>query len=259
MALPDLDRLNGDLTDPATINGVKGMLKGVLTLEAETIFLSPFVTLPLFSLIIYVVLVLDRRRDGSPSRDDTQIGLKTFLYAALAAAVIFAADGASDLLGFILGGFKGGWSVMRGPLAQIATAGGAAFAIHALLLPRTNHVEKPAAERLGTGLVAVALGGFALYAADVFVDAVLAGDAWLKISGALAMLGVFGGVTVLAVIRLGALSGWHAPPRAPAMPMQPPMTGQPMPPPLGGGYPPQGGYPPGGGYPPQGGGGWPTT
>jgi hypothetical protein len=204
----------------------------------------------LFAFVSYVFLTLDRRREGSPSRDDNQVGLKVLLFSALAVATLLAAEGARELLAFILGGFKGGWKAMRGPLAATLAGGGVAGAIYFLLLPRTNHTEKPQAERLAVGMVGVWLGGLALGALATFLEAVLSGSAWKTISEALATIGVAGGVGVLMILRLGALSGWRAMPRVPPMPMSPPMTGQPP-----GGYPPGSMPPLGGGYPPQG--GWP--
>jgi hypothetical protein len=209
-----------------------------------------------FGLLGYAVLQLDRRRDGSPSRDDTQIGLKVALFAVLAASVLLAASGARSLLAFILGGFKG-FSTMRSALATLVAGGGVAFATYALLLPRTNYQEKPAVERITLGMVGLVVGGRALLELDGFLKNLFAGSSWSDISSGLASVGVAGGVAALALIRLGSLSGWRAVPKVPPMPMQPPMTGQPMPPPagmppLGGGYPPNNS----GGYPPQGG-GWP--
>ena len=67
-------------------------------------------------------MALDRRRDGSPSRDDGQIGLKLVLFGVLATAVIVTAAGTQQLLAFVLGGFKGGWAKMRGPLATMIAA-----------------------------------------------------------------------------------------------------------------------------------------
>jgi hypothetical protein len=174
------------------------------------------IAMPLFAGLSYVLLSAERRRDGSPL-------------------------------------FKGGWKALRGPLATALAGGGIGAAVYFLLLPRTNHMEKPQAERIAVGMVAVWLGASALAAVAVFLNALVAGRPWADISDALASVGVNGGVTVLLVLRLGALSGWRAIPRVPPMPMAPPMSG---------GYPPQGPGQPmpplGGGYPPQQGGGWPT-
>ena len=226
-----------------------------------------------FVLIAYFAVLFDRRREGSPSRDDTQVGIKLVLWGLLVGAVGLAAFGATELLSFVLGGFKGGWASMRGPLATLAAAGAVGAGVYMLFLPKTNNAERPQAERFALGALGAILGAAALMALDEFLGALLAGKPWPEIAAGLAGVGVNGGLALLAITRLGAMSGWRAaPPRVPQMPMQPPMTGQP-PPPLGGGYPPQGGgygqggggyppqgggYPPqGGGYPPQGGGGWP--
>ena len=206
----------------------------------------------------YLAISLDRRRETSPSRDDTHVGLKLVIWGILIASVLVAASAAEELLAFVLGGFKGGWAVMREPVASLIAAGGVGGAVYTMFLPRTNNNERPQVERLAVGAVAALLGAGALAALDVFLNALLGGRPWAEISAGLAGVGVNGGIGLLALTRLGALSGWRAAPRLPQMPMAPPMSGTPMPPsstgmpPLGGGYPPQGG----GGYPPQGG-GWP--
>jgi hypothetical protein len=205
----------------------------------------------LFAFMAYLFLQLDRRRDGSPTRDDQQIGLKVLLFTALAVSVLLAAGGARQVLAFILGGFKGGWKVLRGPLAVTLAGGGVGAAVYFALLPRTNYIEKPQTERLMVGMAGVWLGGAAIAAAAQFLSALLAARPWSEISDGLASIGVNGGVALLLLLRLGVLSGWRSVPRVPPMPMAPPMTGYPPQgpgspmPPLGGGYPPQGGGWPG--------------
>jgi len=212
-----------------------------------------------FVAVAYLVITLDRRRDASPSRDDAQVGIKLVIWGLMLAAVLFAADATQDLLAFVLGGFKGGWSVMRGPIASLVAAGAVGGAVYLMFLPRTNNNERTQVERLGVGTLAVMLGVGALVSLDAFLNALLGGKPWAEIAAGLAGVGVHGGLGLLAITRLGALSGWRAAaPRIPQMPMQPPMSGTPMPPtgtgmpPLGGGYPPtSGGYPPTGGWPGQ--------
>lgn len=220
--------------------------------QALAAIVSPAVLIPLFILIGYAFLSLDRRREGSPSRDDGQVGIKLLLFALLASSALFAASGAEAVLAFVLGGFKGGWDAVRGPLATVLALGGAGVAVYLLLLPRTNHLERPQVERLAIGLVGAVAGASALVGANSFIGNLLATKPWGEISSELAAVGVWGGAAVLAIIRLGTLSGWRAIPQVPQMPMmqQPPMMGgQPPPtqgmPPLGGGYPPQGGGRPG--------------
>jgi len=213
---------------------------------------DPITLASMFVVVSYVVITLDRRREGSPNRDDTQVGIKLVIFALMITAVLTAAHAAQLLLGFILGGFKGGWKAMRDPFASMIAFGGPAVALYLLFLPRTNYTERPAAERMAVGAVAAIAGAVALTGLDAFLRFLLAGADWAFISAGLASVGVWGGVAVLAILRLGALSGWRVMmPRAPQMPMMPPMSG-PM------GQPPQQGMPPlGGGYPPQQGGGWP--
>ncbi len=242
--------------------GVGGLLRGVEAAASGAILIA-------FVAVGYTLLTLDRRREGSPNRDDTQIGLKLVLWGVVVAGVMVAAGGLEELLAFVLGGFKGGWKAMRGPIAAVAAGVLPAGAVWKLMLPRCNGAERPQVERLALGLIAVLTAATMMVGLNGFLAALLAGAPWATIASQLAKLGVWGGLGVLAATRLGLMSGWRAmPPRMPmAPPMAPPMQGTPGMPPLGGGYPPQGGYPPpqgggyppqGGGYPPQGGGGgWP--
>lgn len=235
----------GDIEQEMAAAAAQAMSKQIMATVV-----SPLFVVPLFVLIAYVVLTFERRREGSPTRDDGQLGIKVLLFALLAGAVLAAAAGAEALLAFILGGFKGGWSGVRGSLATVLALGGAAVAVYLLLMPRTNHLEKPQVERLAIGMIAAIAGASALTGANVFVGSLLATAPWGEIAAGLASVGVWGGVAVLAIVRLGSMSGWRSVPRVPQMPM--------MQPPMMGGQPPQQGMPPlGGGYPPQGGGGWP--
>lgn len=210
---------------------------------------DPITLAVLFVVLAYFAIQLDRRREGSTSRDDTQVGIKVVVFALMITAALTAAHAAQSLLAFVLGGFKGGWKSMRDPFASVVAFGGPAVAIYLLFLPRTNALERPAVERMAVGAVAAIAGGAALVGLDAFLRFLFAGADWVLISSGLAAVGVWGGVAVLAILRLGMLSGWRVIPRVPQMPMMPPM-GQPMPPqpgmpPLGGGYPPQnGGWPP---------------
>src|SRR5678810_768290 len=61
-----------------------------------------------FIVFAYLVITLDRRRDSSPSKDDTQAGIKIVLYGLTLAGITIATAGVQELLGFVLGGFKGG-------------------------------------------------------------------------------------------------------------------------------------------------------
>jgi hypothetical protein len=211
-----------------------------------------------FVVFAYLVITLDRRRDNSPSKDDTQVGLKLVLYGLALAGIQIAVGGVNTLLAYILGGFKGGAAPIKLALPPILVGGAAAVAMLAVLLPRTNAKASPQAERFAVGVLGVVYGAFAIGQATFFLTALFNSFPWAVTSSALAGLLVSGAIGFLAVNRLGALSNWTAPVK-PMMPMNPPgypQQGGGYPPQQGGGYPPQGGgYPPqGGGYPPQGGG-----
>lgn len=229
--------------DGASVSRMGSMLSDQLT--------DPVALVAVFILVAYLVITIDRRREASSSKDDTQVGIKLVIFGLMAVALLSAASATQHLLAFVLGGFKGGWKAMRGPVASVIAMGGPAVALYLFFLPRTNYQERPAAERMATGLVAAFAGAGLLVGLDHFLRFLFAGAAWVDISAGLASVGVWGGLAVLSVIRLGTMSGWRALPRVPQMPMAPPMSGM---------QPPPGGMPPlGGGYPPQqgGGAGWP--
>lgn len=210
-----------------------------------------------FIVFAYLVVTLDRRRENSPSKDDTQVGIKLVLYGLTLAGVTIAASGVQELLAYVLGGFKNGAQPIKAAIPPIIVGGGAAFAIITMLLPRTNSKTHAQAERYAVGMLAAVYGAAAIGSASGFLTGLFNSFPWQMTSGSLASLLVAGGIGFLAINRLGQLSSWSAPVR-PAPPMMPP--GYPPQqgggyPPQGGGYPPQGGYPQqGGGYPPQGGG-----
>jgi hypothetical protein len=228
-----------------------------------------------FVLLGYFAIAIERRREGSTSRDDTQVGLKLVLWALMIYAALEVAEAVEHLLWYVLGGFKGGWKgrvevviddrpqvrpAIREILPHLIAAGGLGAAVFLMLLPRTNNGDKPQIERFALGLVSLVAVIGAVMGVDHFLKAIFMGGKWPGISGAVSELAVWGGLGGFALLRLGQMSGWKVPVRAPKAPMSPPMTGGYPPqgggyPPQGGGYPPQGGVPPlGGGYPPQGGG-----
>ncbi|MDX2092620.1 MAG: hypothetical protein SFX73_32445 [Kofleriaceae bacterium] len=199
----------------------------------------------------YLYLSLDRQRANSPSKDDTQAGLKLVLWGLILAGVSIAAGGVQQLLAYIFGGFKGGSLPVRQALPTIIVGGVVVAGVVKAMLPRTNNDKERQVERYALGLLGVAFGVQAIVALNGLLGGLFMSAPWAYTSGSLASLAVTGAITVLALTRFGAASGWtQAPPAAP--PMQfPPQQGGGFPPQQGGGYP-----PPGGGYPPQGGGGY---
>src|SRR5688572_9461965 len=59
-----------------------------------------------FLVLGYFAVLIDRRRDGSPSRDDTQVGIKLVLYGVAIVAVLMVVGGLQALFEYVLGGFK---------------------------------------------------------------------------------------------------------------------------------------------------------
>src|SRR5687768_17057816 len=63
----------------------------------------------IFVLVGYFAIAIERRREGSTSRDDTQVGIKLVLWALMVLAALSLAEAVQHLLWYVLGGFKGGW------------------------------------------------------------------------------------------------------------------------------------------------------
>ena len=247
------------------------MMEAMMGTMLSKLALLPAALAPVFVLFAYFAIVLDRRRDNSPSKEDTQVGLKLAILGLSLSAVGLVAAGVNGLLAFILGGFKGGAQPIKDAIAPLVTGAGVAFALFTIILPRTNNATMRQPERMMLGLMTVTYGFMAIIMSYLFIDGLFNSQPWGMTSSFLATLLVNGAVGFLALNRLGQASGWVQPVR-PAAPMPPagyppqqgggyPPQGGGYPPQQGGGYPPQqgGGYPPqqGGGYPPQGGGGYP--
>lgn len=211
-----------------------------------------------FVLGSYFILTLDRQRANSPSKDDTQVGIKLVIWSFIIAGVGMAAGGIEQLLTFALSGFKGGSMGIRIALTPILVGAGLVLIFGLVLLPKTNNATMKQPERYALGAIGLIYGIRAVIDLVQVMNGVIVATSWDAISGGLSGLVVYGAVGFLAIVMLGSKSGWTGP-APPQRMMQPPGGAQGQSggyPPQGGGYPPQGGgYPPqGGGYPPQGGG-----
>ncbi|MEJ7603983.1 MAG: cytochrome C oxidase subunit IV family protein [Kofleriaceae bacterium] len=197
-------------------------------------------------------------RPRSPAREQPEQGRPQVGIARPvrrhAAALALATSGTADVLAYALGGFKGGSIKIREALPPIFVGAGIGALAWKLFLPRTNHEAFRQPERLFLGAVAIGGAIATIIALNAFLTGLFTEAPWVDTAAGLAGALPAGAVAVLALSRLGQLSGWVQPPPRPIPPQYPPQGGGY--PPQGGGYPPQGGgYPPqGGGYPPQGGG-----
>jgi len=54
----------------------------------------------------YFIITLDRQRANSPSKDDTQVGLKLVLYGLMLAGISLAVAGVTGFLAFVFSGAK---------------------------------------------------------------------------------------------------------------------------------------------------------
>ena len=109
----------------------------------------------LFIIIAYLYITLDRQRATSPSKDDTQVGIKLTLFALILAGLGLAAGGLTQLLAFALGGFKGGSGGVKEALPPILVGAGVVAAVALALLPRTNNGTYRQVERFALGALAV--------------------------------------------------------------------------------------------------------
>ncbi len=221
--------------------------------------LGPMIALAVpgaFIAAAYFIITIDRTRENSPSKEDTQVGIKLVIWAFILAGIGLAASGIDGLLSFVVGGFKGGSMGIRKPLAPVVVGAGTVVMFGMVLLPKTNNATMKQVERYAFGFLGFFYGIQALAGLTTIINGVFVNPSWGAISGGLSGTVVNGAVGFMAILMLGSKSGWTGP--APPQRMMQQMPGQ-QPPPQGGGYPPQGGgYPPqGGGYPPQGGGGYP--
>jgi hypothetical protein len=195
----------------------------------------------------YFFISLDRQRATSPSKDDTQVGLKLVLYGLVLAGISIAAGGVTTLLSFIFGGFKGGSLPIRQALPTIIVGGLVVLVVAKAMLPRTNAATQKQPERYLLGALGIQYGVLAIISVNGLLGGLFLEAPWAYTSSNLSSVAVSGAIAFLSISRFGAIAGWTAPP--PPAPMYPPQ---------GGGYPPQGGYPPPqGGYPPPQGGGYP--
>ncbi len=214
----------------------------------------PIAVAVLFIGASYFIITLDRTRANSPSKDDTQVGIKLVIWAFIIAGLGLAAAGIDSILSFVLGGFKGGSLMLRAALGPVVVGAGVVVLFGIVFLGKTNNATQKQPERYALGTIGFVYGIQALFELTQVISGVFVSASWAEISGGLAGGVVHGAIGFLAILMLGARSGWTGP--APPSRVMQQMPGQGGAPPQGGGYPPQGGgYPPqGGGYPPQGGG-----
>src|SRR5688572_21204445 len=95
----------------------------------------------------YFINTIDRTRANSPSKDDTQVGIKLVIWAFILAGVAMAVMGLGQFLDYALGGFKGGSMRFRIVLGPLLVGAGTAVVGMFLLLPKTNNAQNRQIER----------------------------------------------------------------------------------------------------------------
>src|SRR4249920_159552 len=114
----------------------------------------------------YFILTLDRQRANSPSKDDTQAGLKLVLYGLVFAGVATAAGGLTTLLGYMLASFKGGSGPIKQALPAIIVGALVVLIVTKALLSRTNASSNHQPERYLLGALGVQFGVSGIVALD---------------------------------------------------------------------------------------------
>jgi hypothetical protein len=168
----------------------------------------------IFLVLGYIAILIDRRREGSPSAADTQVGIKLVLYALAIHGVFVIVSGLEHLFTFALGGFKPTETVKKAG-ADLVSGGFIALLVLALALPRTNARAMPQVERFAWGVIGLYTGASSVIALQRVVNDTFMGAKWADIAGHLAQLLAYGLVCVLAIARLGRLSSWGAAAAAP--------------------------------------------
>ena len=111
-------------------DALEGMMQQLPTLLA---------TLPSVAFVAaaYFFITLDRQRATSPSKDDTQVGIKLVLFALILAGIGIALGGVNILLSYALSGFKGG----AGPIKVAIPPNGGRVTVKAEPFPATLSAE----------------------------------------------------------------------------------------------------------------------
>ena len=77
----------------------------------------------------YFIITLDRQRPNSPSKDDTQVGIKLVLFGLILAGISLATQGATGFLAFVFSGAKGGSGPIRAAFPPILVGVGVVLAV----------------------------------------------------------------------------------------------------------------------------------
>src|SRR5262245_41817984 len=111
----------------------------------------------------YFAVLIDRRREGSPSAADTQVGIKLVLYGLAITGVLLVVTGLEHLFQFVLGGFKP-TETLKQAGADLVAGGFVALGVLALALPKTNARSMPQVERFAWGVIALYTGLISVFA-----------------------------------------------------------------------------------------------
>jgi hypothetical protein len=159
----------------------------------------------------YLYIAIDRNRANSTTKDDTQVGIKLVLFALTMVGIGLAAGGLQSILGYALGGFKGGGGPLKLYLPPVIVGAVVVLVMLLALLPRTNAATQKQPERFFLGILALVYGGASILSLNTLLQAVFTSAGWPAMAGAIASLVVNAAIGFMALIRFGAVSGWKAP------------------------------------------------
>lgn len=158
------------------------------------------------AILIYVLLLYDTRRTGSPAAGDDQLGLKTVAVTLAVLGTWVVANGLHGLLVAILT-LDDVWDRLKLALPSLLVGALAVAGAGLVLLSRTNAARYPKAKRLGAGVVALVSGVALVPALVSFLEVLLDWPSWRLVATASATVLTMGVVFVSALAVLGGLSG----------------------------------------------------
>lgn len=166
------------------------------------------------AILLYVLLLYDARRTGSPAAGDDQLGIKTVAATLAVMGTWVLANGLQGFLVTILT-FDDFWDRLKAALPSLVVGALVLAGAGLMLLSRTNAVHYPKAKRLAAGVVALASGTALVPALVGFLEVLLEWPSWRLVAAALAAVITAGVVFLVALAVLGRLSGVQMPARMP--------------------------------------------
>lgn len=188
--------------------------------------------------LIYLLLLYDARRSGSPAAGDDQLGIKTVAATLAVVGTWVIAHGLQVFLLTILT-FDDVWDRMKTALPSLLVGTLVVAGAGLVIMSRTNAARFPKAKRAAAGVVAL-VSGVALVPALVgFLEVLLDWPSWRQVASAFSTVVTAAVVFLVALAVLGTLSGVRMPERLARSSTMGPGGGAGLGQPFGGMVPPQ--------------------